>query len=74
MYLLEDIAHEAGKEVSVTIRLNFDTGYTEPWSRFGFNVESGQAMDVAWRIASSRSLKLTGLHSHIGTFVLETEA
>ena len=74
LYLLEDIAHEADKEVPVTIRLNFDTGYTEPWSRFGFNVESGQAMDVAWRIASSRSLKLTGLHSHIGTFVLETEA
>lgn len=74
LYLLEDVAHEADKEVPVTIRLNFDTGYTEPWSRFGFNVESGQAMDVAWRIASSRSLKLTGLHSHIGTFVLESEA
>lgn len=74
LYLLEDIAHEAGKEVPVTIRLNFDTGYTEPWSRFGFNVESGQAMDVAWRICSSRYLKLTGLHSHIGTFVTEPEA
>ena len=74
LYLLEDVAHEAGKQVPVTIRLNFDTGYTEPWSRFGFNVESGQAMDVAWRICSSRSLKLTGLHSHIGTFVTEPEA
>ena len=74
LYLLEDVAREAGKKIGVTIRLNFDTGYTEPWSRFGFNVESGQAMDVAWRIASSRSLKLTGLHSHIGTFVLEPAA
>ena len=74
LYMLEDIAHELGKEVAVTIRLNFDTGYTEPWSRFGFNVESGQAMDVAWRICSSRYLKLTGLHSHIGTFITEPEA
>lgn len=74
LYLLEEVAREAGREVGVTIRLNFDTGYTEPWSRFGFNVESGQAMDVAWRIAASPSLKLTGLHSHIGTFVLEPEA
>jgi len=74
LYMLEDVAHEAGKEVPVTIRLNFDTGYTDPWSRFGFNVESGQAMDVAWRICSSRSLRLTGLHSHIGTFVIEPEA
>jgi len=74
LYLLEDVAHESGRKVPVTIRLNFDTGYTEPWSRFGFNVESGQAMDVAWRICSSRFLKLAGLHSHIGTFVLEPEA
>lgn len=74
LYLLEDVAHAAGKQVPVTIRLNFDTGYTDPWSRFGFNVESGQAMDVAWRISSSQSLKLTGLHSHIGTFILEKEA
>ena len=74
LYLLEDVAHEAGKDVPVTIRLNFDTGYTEPWSRFGFNVESGQAMDVAWRISSSQSLKLTGLHSHIGTFITGPEA
>jgi len=74
LYLLEDVAHQAEKEVAVTIRLNFDTGYTEPWSRFGFNVESGQAMDVAWRISSSQSLRLTGLHSHIGTFITEPEA
>lgn len=74
LYLLEDIAQAAGRQVPVTIRLNFDTGYTEPWSRFGFNVESGQAMDVAWRISSSRSVRLTGLHSHIGTFITEPEA
>jgi len=74
LYLLEDIANELGREVPVTIRLNFDTGYTEPWSRFGFNVESGQAMDVAWRICSSHHLKLIGLHSHIGTFITEPQA
>jgi len=74
LYLLEEIAKDAGKQQAVTIRLNFDTGYTEPWSRFGFNVESGQAMDVAWRICSSPHLKLTGLHSHIGTFITEVEA
>lgn len=74
LYELEDVAQAANKKVDITIRLNFDTGYTEPWSRFGFNVESGQAMDVAWRIHSSENLNLTGLHSHIGTFVLEPKA
>ncbi|MCW9047642.1 MAG: alanine racemase [Gammaproteobacteria bacterium] len=71
LYLIEDISNELNKDVKVTLRLNFDTGYTEPWSRFGFNVESGQALNAAWRITSSKHLKLTGLHSHIGTFILE---
>lgn len=47
LYLIEDIATELNAKVDVAIRLNFDTGYTEPWSRFGFNVESGQALDAA---------------------------
>jgi len=71
LYLIEDISNELNKDVKVNLRLNFDTGYTEPWSRFGFNVESGQALNAAWRIASSEHLKLTGLHSHIGTFIVE---
>ena len=71
LYLIEDISNELNKDVKVTLRLNFDTGYTEPWSRFGFNVESGQALNAAWRIASSEHLKLAGLHSHIGTFIVE---
>ena len=71
LYLIEDIASKMNKVVDVTIRLNFDTGYTEQWSRFGFNVEAGQALDAAWRIASSEHMNLIGLHSHIGTFVLE---
>lgn len=74
LYAIERISEETGTDIEVTLRLNFDTGYTEPWSRFGFNVESGQAMDAAWRIAASEHLSLTGLHSHIGTFVLEPKA
>lgn len=71
LYLLEDISNSLHQDVNVAIRLNFDTGYTEQWSRFGFNLESGQALDTVWRIHSSDHLRLTGLHSHIGTFVTE---
>ncbi|MDX1810372.1 MAG: alanine racemase, partial [Gammaproteobacteria bacterium] len=74
LYLLEEIATEKNKTVNVGIRLNFDTGFTEPWSRFGFNVESGQAIDAAWRIKASERLSLTTLHCHIGTFILEPRA
>ena len=68
------MARKARKQVPVTIRLNFDTGYSEPWSRFGFNLETGEALDAARRIAASNHLKLTGLHSHIGTFILDVRA
>lgn len=74
LFLLEDVARELDQTVAVAIRLNFDTGYTDSWSRFGFNLESGQALDAARRVAESRHLKLTGLHTHIGTFVTDTRA
>ncbi|MDQ6961958.1 MAG: alanine racemase [Mariprofundaceae bacterium] len=74
LYLLEDVAAKAEKKISVTIRINFDTGYTQAWSRFGFNLESGQAMDAARRIGQSAFLELRGIHSHIGTFILDPRA
>ncbi len=74
LYLLDSIAREMDTQVSVTLRLNFETGYTEAWSRFGFNIESGLALDAAMRIGNSSHLKLCGLHSHIGTFVLDPRA
>ncbi len=74
LYLLDTIAREFDKVTSVTLRLNFDTGYTEDWSRFGFNLGSGAALDAAIRIGNSSHLKLRGLHSHIGTFILDPRA
>ena len=74
LYLLESIARAADKQVNVTMRLNFDTGYTEPWTRFGFNIESGQAMDAARLLGESSHLNLCGLHSHLGTFILDPRA
>ncbi|MSQ72418.1 MAG: diaminopimelate decarboxylase [Betaproteobacteria bacterium] len=75
LYAIENVArHQEREGVPVGIRLNFDTGYTDAWSRFGFNIESGAARDAVQRIAASKWIKLTGLHSHIGTFVLEVRA
>jgi diaminopimelate decarboxylase len=72
--MIESIAEDRDIIVPVTLRLNFDTGYSEPWNRFGFNIESGQARE-AWKFISfSSHLNLTGLHSHIGTFILEPRA
>lgn len=72
--LLEAIGRETGRTVPVTLRLHVPTAYTEPWSRFGFPLETGQAHEAARRIALSPHLRLAGLHSHLGTFILEPRA
>lgn len=74
LLMIEQIAKENSEIVKVGIRLNFNNGYTEPWSHFGFNIENGEAMRAVLRIGGSKHLELTGLHSHIGTFVLDTRA
>ncbi len=71
---LETLAEEEGKEIPVAIRLNMDTGIYPQWTRFGFNLESGQAMDVVRRMQAGGKLRLQGLHCHIGTFILEPAA
>jgi diaminopimelate decarboxylase len=71
---IEQIASELGKKVTVGIRINANVGIYPVWSRFGFNLESGQAWAAVRRIAQSQVLKLGGVHCHIGTFILDAEA
>jgi len=71
---LERVADELGVKPKVGIRVNMDTGIHPQWSRFGFNLESGQALDAVKRISSGGKLELCGLHCHIGTFILEPGA
>ena len=58
----------------VSIRLNMDTGIYPQWSRFGFNFENGEAMEVAKLIKHSKKLSIKGVHVHIGTFIIEPSA
>ena len=71
---LERIADVLGRPLRVGMRLNMDTGIHPQWSRFGMNLDTGQAMDAAKRIAKVGKLVLNGLHSHIGTFIMEPSA
>jgi diaminopimelate decarboxylase len=71
---LEAIATRLDRVISVGIRLNLDAGIQPCWSRFGFNLESGQAMSAIRRIAQSGKLRVNGLHSHIGTYILDPNA
>lgn len=71
---LEQIAQELGRKIPVGMRLNLDTGIYPQWTRFGLNLDSGQALDAVKRIHARGHLVLNGLHAHIGTFILDPEA
>ncbi|MBF0448816.1 MAG: alanine racemase [Magnetococcales bacterium] len=70
---LQQVAKQLGIQVEVGIRINLDSGMRPQWSRFGFNYESGQALTAAGQIIKSKNLRLTGLHCHMGTFILDPE-
>lgn len=71
---LEQIARELGVRCKVAIRINLNTGIQPQWSRFGFNLETGQAHQAIERIMKGQLLDLIGLHTHVGTFILDSEA
>ncbi len=71
---LEAIAKSMDRVVAVGLRINCHTGLYPHWSRFGFNVENGQASHAIERITGSEHLKLVGIHTHLGTFVLDHQA
>ena len=74
LYALATICKELSQKAQVAIRVNMDTGVYPIWDRFGFNFENGQAWTALEKIAASGYLELTGLHTHIGTYMLKTSA
>lgn len=74
LYLLIEVAQELKAKATVAIRVNMDTGIYPMWDRFGFNYENGQAWNAINKIMSAPELELTGLHCHIGTFMLSAGA
>ena len=69
--LLERLAAELGLAPKVALRVNLAVEAVPTWSRFGFNLENGQAKTAATRIIAGQRLQLIGLHCHLGTFILD---
>lgn len=74
LYLIGELAEELKLRPKVAIRVNMDTGIYPMWDRFGFNYENGQAWDAINKIILGDKMDLTGLHCHIGTFMLAPSA
>ena len=78
---LDRIAGEAGKTVNVMLRIKpgidahthdfVKTGQID--SKFGFALETGEAMQAVKAASLCPNLRLVGLHCHIGSQILETE-
>lgn len=74
LYLLSEILQNSGKKARVAIRVNMDTGIYPMWDRFGFNYEDGSAWRAINKIFAHTEMDLVGLHCHIGTYMLTTNA
>ncbi|MDN3583167.1 hypothetical protein [Mucilaginibacter flavus] len=68
------LSEELANKPRVAIRVNMDTGVYPLWDRFGFNYENGEAWTALSKVVDSGKLQLVGLHCHIGTYMLTTDA
>lgn len=74
LYDIIEICDSENLHAKVAIRVNMDVGVYPKWDRFGFNFENGEAWQAIKRIVSNKNLELIGLHTHIGTYMMSTEA
>jgi len=74
LYEIIDLCNTERLKANVAIRVNMDVGVYPLWDRFGFNYENGEAWQAIKRIVSAKNLNLTGLHTHIGTYMMTAEA
>jgi diaminopimelate decarboxylase len=72
---LESIAGRRGQCIPVALRVWLDAGIRPVWSKFGLGLETGEAWRAIEHIRQSRGLlRLRGLHTHIGTYILDPAA
>ncbi|MBX6394091.1 MAG: diaminopimelate decarboxylase [Alicyclobacillaceae bacterium] len=79
--MLADLAESTGRTATVLLRLTpgveahtheyVQTGQQD--TKFGFDMESGQAAEAARRVMAANSLNWAGIHCHIGSQIFETE-
>jgi diaminopimelate decarboxylase len=74
LYEIIELCDTEKLKAKVAIRINMDVGVYPKWDRFGFNYENGESWQAIKRIVTNKNLELIGLHTHIGTYMMSTEA
>ncbi|MBI2486328.1 MAG: alanine racemase [Deltaproteobacteria bacterium] len=72
--LLEEIASELGRTVDIGIRINTDVGIHQLPDRFGFNLESGDAIQIVRRCVEKKLLRIAAIHIHLTSYIIEPES
>ncbi|MEW6144415.1 MAG: alanine racemase [Thermodesulfobacteriota bacterium] len=68
---LEEIARGEDRTVEIGIRVSMETGIHQLPDRFGFNIESGEAMRAVERACAGGLLRIAGLHVHLTSYIIE---
>jgi diaminopimelate decarboxylase len=71
--LLEEIASQSQNPIEVGIRLNTDVGINQLPDRFGFNIESGRALEVVNYCTRKTPIKIVGIHIHLTSYIISPE-
>jgi diaminopimelate decarboxylase len=73
LYAIIELSEKLNQTADVAVRVNMDVGIYPQWDRFGFNHENGEAWQAITRVMAAPKLKLVGLHTHIGTYIMSAE-
>jgi diaminopimelate decarboxylase len=69
---LAGVVRSRSRPMPVALRVNVRVeAIANPWERFGFSLENGEALDAAFRVLEVPKLRLVGLHCHVGTFITQ---
>ncbi len=68
---IAEIGRGKGRKIPIGIRVNAQLGEI-PWSRFGFNLESGEAIEACKFADNADTVEIQGFHIHMGTNINDT--
>ena len=72
---IEEISksHSLKPRIGLRVNLNYSRTGSLPWNRFGFNIESGEAMIICSKFKKEfNNFDMAGLQMHLGTNICDT--
>ncbi len=69
--LISEIASKHEKTIDIGIRINADVGIPQFIDRFGFNLDSGEALKIVGNSLREKLLNIVGVHIHLTSYIIE---